>query len=352
MTRYAADDLRGFATEALARTGLARDRAAIVAEVLLEGDLLGHDTHGLALLAPYVDELGNGRMATTGDPTVLSDRGAVAVWDGNRLPGPWLVRHALDLAVARAETYGTVTIAIRRSHHIACLAAYLEAVAAKGFVVLVLSSDPNGAMVAPFGGRRAAFTPNPIAAGWPTAAGPVLMDVSTSVTSASLVQRRHRAGERLARPWLLDAAGQPSDDPSALMGDPKGSILPLGGLEAGHKGYALGLLVEALTSGLAGHGRADPPAGAWGASATIQVLDPAAFSGREAFVRETTHLAEACLASPAIDEARPVRLPGSAGLARKAEQLAKGVRLHHEVPPRLAELAARFGLEPPRPKSG
>src|SRR5881409_3435308 len=123
--RYAAEDLRIFARTLLERAGLASDIAVDVASVLVDADLLGHTTHGLALLAPYLDELAHGRMAKEGEPTVLSRRAAAEIWDGNRLPGPWLVLRALDAAATMARAAGTGTVVVRRSHHIACLAAYL-----------------------------------------------------------------------------------------------------------------------------------------------------------------------------------------------------------------------------------
>ncbi len=126
--RYEADGLLEFATQLLTRTGLADERARVVAEVLLEGDLLGHTTHGLDLLPRYLGELQAGRMARAGEPETLSDRGCALTWDGKRLPGPWLVRQAIRAARQRLERHPLAVVVIRRSHHIACLQAYLKPV--------------------------------------------------------------------------------------------------------------------------------------------------------------------------------------------------------------------------------
>ncbi|MEO8631592.1 MAG: Ldh family oxidoreductase, partial [Betaproteobacteria bacterium] len=259
--RYAAADLLTFARSLLQNVGLDSDKPDIVAEVLLEGDLLGHTTHGLALLAPYLAEIEQGTMARTGEPRVISDRTGAVAWDGQRLPGPWLVVKAIDLAIPRARSHGTCSVAIRRCHHIASLAAFLQRVTDQGLVVLLMSSDPQAAGVTPHGGRRGVYTPNPIAAGFPTEGAPVLIDVSASITTFSLAARLHGEGRRLPGKWVIDSEGTPTDDPAVVFNEPKGALLPLGGLDVGHKGYALGLLVEALTGGLAGHGRADPKEG-------------------------------------------------------------------------------------------
>ena len=121
-TRYAVDALTAFAQALLLHAGVRADIAQDVADVLVAGDLLGHTTHGLALLAGYLGELEKGAMAKDGAPKVVNARAAAQTWDGGRLPGPWLTLRALDAAAAMAATHGTGTVVIRRAHHIACLA--------------------------------------------------------------------------------------------------------------------------------------------------------------------------------------------------------------------------------------
>ena len=340
---HGAAELLDYARSLLTASGLPQDRADVVAATLLEGDLLGHTTHGLALLPGYLGELATGRMRASGEPGAIADRGATLLLDGRRLPGPWLVHHAIGLALARAAEHGTATVVIRRSHHIACLAAYLERVTREGKVILLMSSDPNVASVAPFGGTRPLITPNPIAAGIPTPGRPILMDISTSTTTNGLTARLHAEGRRLDTPWLLDAAGLPTDDPAALFADPPGTILPLGGQDSGHKGFALGLLVEALTAALGGFGRADPGEG-WGAAVFLQVIDPASFGGLDGFLRQSGWLADAVERNPPLPGAPPVRLPGARGLALREQQTRDGVTLYPGILQALQPWAGRLGV--------
>jgi LDH2 family malate/lactate/ureidoglycolate dehydrogenase len=349
--RHPAPDLVAFATALLVAAGLEPAKAATVAEVLVEGDLLGHTTHGLALLAPYLAELENGGMRKNGEPIVVADFPAAITWDGARLPGPWLVRRALDLAMARARVNGTATVVIRRSHHIACLAAYLQRVTAQGLMVILTCSDPSVCSVAPFGGRREVFTPNPLAAAWPTEGEPVILDISMSITTNGLTKRLHTEGKRFPGAWALTAAGEPTDDPAALYTNPPGTLLPTGGMDHGHKGYALALLVEALTGGLGGHGRADPREG-WGATVTVQVFDPACFGGAAEFRRQTDHVAAACRATPPRVGVERVRLPGESGLRKRAQQLAHGVALHPGILPALTPWAAKWNITVPAARTG
>jgi L-lactate dehydrogenase len=342
----AAAELVAFAKSLLAHAGVAPPVASDLAEVLVEGDLLGHDTHGLWLLAPYLAEIENGAMARDGTYVVVTDRPATALWDGQRLPGPWLVRRAIDNATQKAQLCGIGSVVIRRSHHIACLASYLEPVTRQGLAMLLTCSDPSTASVAPFGGTQPWVTPDPIAFGFPTQGEPVLIDISASITTNGMSSRLARAGQRFAAPWLMDAQGRATDDPAVLNGTPPGTILPLGGLEYGHKGYGLALIVEALTGGLAGFGRADDKPG-WGATVFVQVFDPDAFGGRDALLRQTEHLRAGAHANAPRPGVQRVRLPGERGLARKRQQLEHGVTLHPEILPALAPWAEKLDVPMP-----
>ncbi len=344
--RFLVSALTEFAQQLLQKAGLSKEQATVVAGTLIDGDLLGHDTHGLALLIPYITEIEKGTMSTSGEPKVISDRPAAMVWDGKRLPGPWLVHKGIDALIPRAREYGTASLVIHHSHHIACLAAYLLRATEAGFLLILSSSDPSVASVAPFGGTRAVFTPNPIAVGIPTSATPFLVDISASITTNGMSNRLHKAGQQFEEEWMLDANGYPSRNPGVLAENPPGTILPLGGLSAGHKGFGLALLIEALTAGLSGYGRADHPTG-WGASVFMSLYDPIAFGGEDAFVRQMDWIADACRHNPPRPGTEQVRMPGDRGMTRRAQQLQEGVFLHPSIPPALRECAKKYGVPYP-----
>jgi len=350
-TRHAAPDLLAFGRDLLLAAGMPQDKAEAVAAILVEGDLLGHTTHGLQLLPSYLREVESGSMRVDGGPEVISEAAAALTWNGRRLPGPWLVLQAMEAAAAKARQAGTGTVVIRHCHHIACLAAFHQRATDQGLMMILASSDANSASVAPFGGLDPVFTPNPISAGFPTGGTPVSVDISTSTTTNGLTNRLHQEGGKLPATWLIDGHGRPSDDPAVLFTEPKGTILPLGGLDSGHKGYGLSLLVETLTGGLAGHGRADPREG-WGATVFLQVIDPAAFAGRAAFERQMGEVARQCRASKPVDAQRPVRLPGERGYRLAASQAESGVELQAGILPALVPWAAKYGVALPEVQQG
>ena len=291
---------------------------------------MGHDTHGLAPAFWYLGHVADGTVAGEGLAETLSDRGAAVAWNGRRLPGAWLVTRAIDLAVARAAEFGTATVAVGNTHHIGALAACLHRATDRGLMVSLASSSPSGAQVAPFGGKTGIFTPNPVAHGIPTPKGPILIDISASITTFNMAQRLIRAGQTYPGDWVMTAEGAPSRDRAELTRG--GTLLPTGGFDHGQKGYGMDLQVEALTQGLVGHGQADAPKGT-NCAFTVQVWDPVAFVGTAAFLRQTGWLAEACHGADPRDPARPVRLPGEAAQAALA---LRGV----ETGPRLDDLPA------------
>ncbi len=344
--RHSVTQLTSFARDLLVAAGCDQDKPRLIAEVLVEADLLGHTTHGLQLLPAYMEELKAGTMARIGDVNIVSDRGAAVTWDGGMLPGVWLTRRAVDLAVERARQMGLCAIAVRRSHHIGCLAAYLMRATDHRMMIMIASSDPAVSSVVPHGGTRGVFAPNPLAVGIPTDGEPILIDMSSSITTNGLTNRLRREGRCFPGQWAITSNGEPTDDPNALFTDPPGALLPTGGVDHGHKGYGMALTIEALTQGLSGFGRAEKPTG-WGAGVFVQVFDPTAFGGVDNFIRETACVAAACRMSPPAPGNKPVRLPGEQGLALKRDALERGLRIYPGILEALHPWAERLGVSMP-----
>ena len=317
--------LEAFAAQLFGAAGMERAKAETVGRLLVLTDMLGRRTHGLAMAPLYLSEIEKGGMRATGEPEVVRDTGATVVWDGDYLPGSWLVDRALALALPRAAELGVVSVAIRKSHHIGCLAALVKQAADKGYVALIANSDPSGRRVAPYGGTEALFTPNPFAIGYPGAGHPVLIDISASITTTSMTRQKLAAGEQFEHPWLLDAQGVPTRDPAVLEHrEPPGSLQLIGGPEYGHKGFGLALMIEALSQGLSGYGRHDAPK-RWGGNVFLQVLDPDLFAGRGEFERQMDHLSDRCRANKPVRADRSVRMPGDQAVRNIADAQANGI---------------------------
>ena len=324
-TNIAIPALRQFATALLEKAGMDAEKSAAMARLLVLTDAMGRRTHGMAMLLLYLKEIQNGGMRTQGEPEVVRDSGITAVWDGDYLPGMWLVEKAINLAMPRAAKHGIAAVAIRRSHHIGCMAALAKIAADQGFVALITNSDPAGQRVAPYGGTEALMTPNPLAFGYPGADHPVLVDMCASITTTSMTRQKFAEGKLFDHPWLQDADGMPTRDPAVLENtSPRGSLLPLGGQEYGHKGYGLSLMVEALSQGLSGHGRKDAPK-RWGGNTYVQVMSPDMFAGGDAFAEQMDYLSDRCRSNKPINPAQPVRVPGDAAAKSIADAQKNGI---------------------------
>ena len=346
-THYSIAALTRFATALLTAAGMDAEKAATMSRLLVLTDMMGRRTHGLAMLPLYLADIRKGDMKVTGEPVVVKDTGATLVWDGNYLPGQWLVDSAIARAVARIDQHGVVTVAIRRSHHIGCLAALVKQAADRGYVAIIANSDPAGRRVAPYGGTQPLFTPNPYAIGYPGSGHPVLVDICASITTVSMTRQKVAAGEFFDQPWLLDADGNPTRDPAVLEHrQPPGSLQLMGGQEYGHKGFGFALMIEALSQGLSGHGRKDRPA-QWGSNVFLQVLDPEFFAGRAAFVEQMDSLSEQCRENRPVSADRPVRVPGDQAACSIAAAESMGISYDTAAWTALGEWARDLGVPLP-----
>lgn len=290
-------------------------------------------------------------------PEIVADRGAAIRLDGRGLPGQWNVVKALEMAMARSTKSGgphpVVSVAIGRSQNISCLATYCRRAAEAGVMAILVTSGQANAVVAPAGGRAAALSTSPIAAGIPARSNshdhPILFDTATSATTNRMIENTRREGGKLPYKALVDALGNPTDDPEAIYTDPPGAILPMGGLETSHKGAAISILIEALTSGLAGWGRPPGAEKPFGNNVFLQIIDPDAFTGFDAFTHETGHLAESIRGVPPMAGTDAVRAPGDRTYRLWHEQTAYGVDLHPEILLRIAPWFEKYGVTPPQP---
>jgi uncharacterized oxidoreductase len=198
--------------------------------------------------------------------------------------------------------------------------------------------------VAPPGGREARISTNPIALGVPTEHEPLVLDISTSVVANGKVRVAQIAGRQCPDGWLLDANGQPTNDPAARFADPPGTILPMGG----YKGFGLGILFDILVGGLSGG--CCPPAPSSEVECNnvmLLVFDPVRFSGLTHFVAQSQGLCEFVRATKPIEEGAQIRLPNDRSSQMKAVREADGIPLDSGTWGQLVSCAERLGVHVP-----
>ncbi|PWW12157.1 MULTISPECIES: Ldh family oxidoreductase [Pseudidiomarina] len=339
--------MQAWAQQCLQQAGATEPVAAAMAQHLVAADLLGFRTHGLMRLKYNVDCLQQGQTKPSGEPQVISQRGALELWDADLLSGLYVMPQAVARAIAMARDYGTGTVLVRRTQHVAALAVYLEQAVAAGMLIQMMCATPGQAVVAPHGAKSAWFSPNPFAIGAPTLSDPVLFDVSLSMTAAGKVRKALAEQQQLPYPALITAAGDYTCDPATFVQDPPSVLASLGGELLGYKGSGLNLFSELWTLALSQWGRHQEQAGLDANTVWIQVIDPSALGASEAFQAQAQALVDGIHQCTPITASQPVRIPGEGALARRKQQLQQGIEYSPQLLHQLAKLGDKLGLDLP-----
>ena len=243
-TRIVPERLLDFATAVYVRTGMREEDARLAADTLVQADLWGHQSHGVMRLSWYVARLRAGVCDPAARPEAVVEAGAIAVLDGRDGMGQVLTAHAMQDAIRRAKAHGIGAVALRNSNHFGT-AMYFTLMAARAGCVGFLSTNASPAM-APWGGRRKAVGTNPWS--WAAPAGshpPMVLDIANTGVARGKIYLARQKGQPIPEGWAINAAGAPTTDPAEAI---KGIILPM----AGHKGYAIAVVMDMLSGVLTG----------------------------------------------------------------------------------------------------
>jgi LDH2 family malate/lactate/ureidoglycolate dehydrogenase len=235
--------LTAVVTEILEALGLPATDAALVADSLVVADLWGHQSHGVLRLPWYAARLRSGAMRSRTEPESLVDTGALALWDGHDGVGQVLTAAATDDAVRRAHAHGIGAVLVRNSNHFGT-AAYFTRRAARQGCVAILTTNASPAM-APWGGREKVVGTNPWSIAAPYGDTQVVTDIANTAVARGKIYLAAQRDEPIPDGWALDASGLPTNDAAAAI---DGFVQPM----AGHKGYAISLLMDVLSGVLTG----------------------------------------------------------------------------------------------------
>lgn len=246
------------AAAVLAAYGASAVDARAVAEHLVDAEVAGLPSHGLLRVPQYVDEILAGEIDPVAVPALSRPSTGRLDIDAHRCFGQVAGDLAVHYGVELAKKQGMGLVTVRQCGHAGRIGAYAERFGAAGLMSLIFCSGPrSGHRVAPFGGRDGRLATNPVAFGIPTSGQPIIGDFSTAAAPEGRIRKLRNLGLEAAPGTLLDAEGVPTTDPNVLYGRPAGTILPLGGELLGHRGFALGLLVESMATLLTGDETAD-----------------------------------------------------------------------------------------------
>ncbi|MEK6233676.1 MAG: Ldh family oxidoreductase, partial [Planctomycetales bacterium] len=284
--------------------------------------------------------LEQGDVATGAEFTVIKEKAAVLVADGNWGFGQTQSQRLMARLIEKGKSAGTASGTLVHCSHAGRLGEYCETAAAAGLLSMVMvNTHGHARRVAPPGGKRPRLGTNPLAMGVPADDGVLLLDVGTSATAEGKVRVKKFAGEQCPDGWILDSDGKPTNDPNDLYADPPGTILPMGGPQA-YKGFGLALMVEVFTGALSGGVCIrETPINQNGNCVFMQVWDPEDFGGADHFAAEVKGLAAFVRGCPRIDGVEEILLPGDPERRALAKRSAEGVPFDEGNWNQLVELA-------------
>jgi hydroxycarboxylate dehydrogenase B len=343
--RVPAPALRSHVATMLTGMGARNGDADRVAQALVDADLCGHRSHGVRQLPYYANQLRRVEIDPTTEISIVEDSGQFLVVDGRLGFGQVIAADAVDLAAERAQGQRIAAVAVRNANHIGRLGEYTEMVAAKGLIgILLVTCQGAGQQLAPIGGIDRRLTNNPVSIALAGPDFPLVLDMALSEVAESRVLHAAELGTTVPEGWVLDAGGHPTTEPSDYLAG--GSLLPVGGANGGHKGYALILLVELVVALLSGATVCGPEDRPFSNAFLLIVLNP------DGDPRGTAkQLVDWVKTSRTRGDAGEILVPGELE-ARRRQESHGVVELDTVTVAQLDEIAMSLGMEARVPAAG
>ena len=250
------DTLHLFSVESLKKAGVPENDAEVIADVLLEADKLGIDSHGINRLKPiYLDRIKAGIVNPVTKVDILRESPTTALLDANNGMGHVVSKQAMQMAIDKAKEHGLGMVVVRNSTHYG-IAGYYALMASKNNMIGITGTNARPSIAPTFGVENMLGT-NPLTIGFPTDEEfPFVIDCATSITQRGKIEHYSRIKKEMPVGWVLDRDGKAVTDPDvALVGLQSGdcALAPLGGIGeelAGYKGYGYAVVVEVLSAAL------------------------------------------------------------------------------------------------------
>jgi ureidoglycolate dehydrogenase (NAD+) len=347
--RYRVDheSLAEFVERTLEAAGVASDHAHIITDALVQANLRGIGSHGVARLEVYLRKFEAGGFNPEPEIDVRRTGEAVLFVDGDDGPGQSVGLRAVDAAMEVADDTGMAFAFVTNSNHFGTAAYYTQTAARENYIGLAMTNV--GPDVAPFGGMEPTLGTNPISFSVPTDREfPITLDMATSAAAMGKID--HVAAEEdteIPPDWALGESGQPTTDPHAVS-----ALRPA----AGPKGYGLAIMVDVLSGLLTEtnpsyevgplYSSFDQP---MGLGHCIGVINIDALRDVTAFKADMGAYIDRLKAVEAREGFEEVKLPGEIEAERRRENEGEGVPLRLSTVESLRQVAERYDVPLPVP---
>lgn len=330
--KYSISDVHALCTEAFTACKVTSAQAGPTIDALILAEAQGLASHGISRVPMYLAHVTHGRVNPNAVPVIQQQSASAALINADNGFAFPACNQAIKLAIQKASETGIAVCAVTNSHHFGVAGNHLRAIADAGLVGWAMGNSP--AAMPAWGGKRAIFGTNPIAAIFPrTNADPILVDLSLSEVARGKIMVAAKNGTPIPQGWALDAKGNPTTDAKAALA---GMMLPMGGV----KGAMLAMVVEIMVTALTGaHFGAE--ADSFFIDAGNQprlgqlflVINPDALAGRLAYESRLSALIDVVLQDP------DVRLPGTRRFALAEEAMREGLELPDALVEQIRKLA-------------
>lgn len=338
MLTIPAPRLREVTARIFEAAGTPADLASQMADILVESNLVGHDSHGIIRIPAYVEQIRKGTLIPDARPELIEETPGSALVDGKYAFGHLAAAFGTEVAIRKAKEAKAAVVSIVRCNHIGRLGEWASRAAAQDVIAIVVVGGFGGpGIAAPYGGAARALSTNPISIGMPGGAMPdMLVDFATTAIAEGKVQVARAKGVPLPPGCLLDKEGNPTTNPEDLYAG--GMLLPFGG----HKGYGLAMVVELLGGALAPGERynADGRRGA----AVIIAVDAATFHPLADYEAAADYHLQRIKQVPPARGFAEVLLPGEPERRSKQERLREGIPVPEATWNAIAEVARGLGV--------
>jgi LDH2 family malate/lactate/ureidoglycolate dehydrogenase len=342
------EKLEAFIAAAFVKVGMRPRDATAVGALMAEADLQGSDGHGSIRLPQYVKRIRAGGVNLQPNIRVERERAGMALIHGDNGMGHLVMKRAAELAIAKAKDAGVAWVGAHWSNHAGPASLYARMPLAEDMIGLYFAVG-NANHLPPWGGLEMLLSTNPIAAAIPAGEEPpIVLDMATTVAAYGKVKTKARRGEMMPEGWMIDRTGRPLTDSNRAE---EGMLLPLGGMEAGYKGYGLALIIGLLagTLGSAAMGRQVVDFNHDDASVTntgqaIAAISVAAFGGVDAFKANVDALIRDLRGSNRMPGVERILMPGERSRETRAMRAAGGIPLDGALHGALDRLADELGI--------
>ena len=329
--------------------GFSEEDSRKTADVLLQADLFGIESHGISRIQKYINLIEQGILHVDAKPEMIKETPISAVIDAHSSIGQPQAVKAMELAIKKAKQQGIGMVQLRGSNHYG-IAGYYALLAAREGLLGVSMTNTEAIMVPTFSAQPLLGS-NPIAFAMPKADGiPFLYDGATTVITRGKVELYRREGRELKDGWTVGANGKIETDPGRALSEIReksGGILPVGGIGetyAGYKGFGYAMICEIMTSVLSGSVSSIDKKDRGDTSQCFYAIDYGIFGEKEEIEQRMQKLADDIHKARKADGCSRIYIAGEKAFAREKENKNLGVPISQTTYHQLCEIGEKLNL--------